>query len=142
LDRERTGPETLLRRAIRLRPETGVSFRFGPPDNKKGRREGRPLWKSNPGSSRATARRANQMVSDPRPNFLGTLAAACAAAGRFDEAVLHAQEAIALAEAAGMHAFAAETRARLERYRAGISLFEPAPEPAAGSPAGSPRSER
>lgn len=70
------------------------------------------------------ARRANLLAPAPQPNFLGTLAAACAAAGRFDEAMAVAERAITLAEEAGMHAFADETRARLERYRAGISLVE------------------
>lgn len=85
----------------------------------------------NPQEALEHARRANLLAPVPRPNFLGTLAAACAAAGRFDEAIAVAEQAIALAEEAGMRAFADKTRARLERYRAGISLVE---QPSASAP--------
>ncbi len=71
------------------------------------------------------AERANALSWRARPNFLGTLAAAYAAAGRFSNAVAAAEEAIALAEKeATLTNFVARTRARLELYRAGQSVVE------------------
>ena len=56
--------------------------------------------------------------------FVGTLAASYAAAGRFDDAVRAAQEAIATATAAGEMALADNTRHSLELYRAGKAYRE------------------
>jgi tetratricopeptide (TPR) repeat protein len=76
------------------------------------------------------AQRANLLAGTPQVNFLGTLAAAYAAAGRFKEAVATAEQALALAEETGMRTFAEQTRTRLERYRAGLSLIEDPSPPA------------
>ena len=48
---------------------------------------------------------------------MGTLAAAYAEAGRFDEAVASAQQAKRLAEAAGNREFVEKLQSRLELYR-------------------------
>jgi hypothetical protein len=53
------------------------------------------------------------------------LAAACAEAGRFDEAIENAQKAITLAEAARQTDVAATNRKHLLRYRAHQPVREP-----------------
>ena len=58
--------------------------------------------------------------------FVGTLAAAYADAGRFDDAVKTAQEARATATAAGETGLAEKTRQLLELYRASKPYREPA----------------
>jgi hypothetical protein len=58
--------------------------------------------------------------------FVGTLAAAYADAGRFDDAVKAAQEACATATAAGETRLAEKNRQLLELYRAGKPYREPA----------------
>jgi tetratricopeptide (TPR) repeat protein len=60
------------------------------------------------------------------PNVLDTLAAALAAAGRYDAAVLAAAEARDLAARRGDDAFAAEIRDRLSLYRSGRAYVEAA----------------
>lgn len=64
------------------------------------------------------AERANELTGRTKPNFLGTLAAAYAEAGRFRDAVLTAEMSARLADEAGLEEFAAQTRTRLELYRA------------------------
>jgi Flp pilus assembly protein TadD len=56
--------------------------------------------------------------------FVGTLAAAYAEAGRFEEAVATAQKAIALASAAGQRDLEQKNRQLLELYRAGKAFHE------------------
>ncbi len=63
-------------------------------------------------------------AGDDAADVLDTLAAAYAAAGRFDEAVGAQQRAIALAERAGRKAAASEFRRRLALYRAGRPYVE------------------
>jgi len=58
--------------------------------------------------------------------LVGTLAAAYAEAGRFDDAVETAEKAITLATARGNKALAAKNRELLELYRAGKAYHEPA----------------
>ena len=53
----------------------------------------------------------------PDPNWLDTLAAAYAAAGRFDEATRVASQAAALAKEQGKFELGEQIRARLELYR-------------------------
>jgi spermidine synthase len=63
------------------------------------------------------------------PALLDTLAAAYAAAGRFDEAVLTAEEASRLALAAEAKTLADAIGARLELYRSSRSYSEPPTQP-------------
>ena len=63
------------------------------------------------------AERADAMTSHQSLLTLDTLAAAYAAAGRFDDASKTAHEALSLATAAGRQGTAADVRSRLELYR-------------------------
>ena len=75
------------------------------------------------------AEKACTLTERKVPVFLGTLAAAYAEAGRFDEAVATAEEAIAKAEAAGQKEIAARNRELIELYRAGKACHQaPVPE--------------
>jgi len=71
------------------------------------------------------AERACELNDRKNPTLLDTLAAAYAAAGRFDEAVRTAEEARRLALAAGAKMLADAIGARLELYRSGRSYGEP-----------------
>jgi tetratricopeptide (TPR) repeat protein len=68
----------------------------------------------------ALAQQANQLTGDGNPAFLGTLAAACAEAGRFPEAVATAQSALQLAETQSNPALAEAIRSQLKLYQAGV----------------------
>jgi hypothetical protein len=57
--------------------------------------------------------------------FIGTLAAAYAEAGRFEDAVKTAEKACALAEESGAPALLKKNRELLELYRAGHAYREP-----------------
>ncbi len=70
------------------------------------------------------AERAARRAGDDAVDVLDTLAAAYAAAGRFDEAIGAQQRAIALAERAGRKAVASEFRRRLALYRSGRPYVE------------------
>jgi len=65
------------------------------------------------------AERACQLTSDKVPEFLGTLAAAYAEAGKFNDAVQAAQKACALATAIGQTDVASRHRKLLALYQAG-----------------------
>ena len=65
------------------------------------------------------AERACELTERREPVLLGTLAAAYAAMGRFNEAVKTAEQARALASAAGQREVAEKNRQLLELYRAG-----------------------
>jgi tetratricopeptide (TPR) repeat protein len=65
------------------------------------------------------AERAVALSGRRVPEYLDTLAAAYAEAGRWQEAVATADEAVAVAQAAGQSELAAQIAARRERYRAG-----------------------
>jgi tetratricopeptide (TPR) repeat protein len=65
------------------------------------------------------AERACELTGHKDPGSLDTLAAAYAAAGRFEDAVKTAQKAIDAAKAQGQNALASEIEKRLELYRAG-----------------------
>ena len=72
------------------------------------------------------AESACRLTERQEPLFLGTLAAAYAEAGRFDDAIKTAEQAQALAAAFGREELAARNRQLLELYRAGKPFHEPA----------------
>ena len=76
-----------------------------------------PAQGGDPSEAVTLAERACQGTGNPVAAYLDTLAAAYAAAGRFDEAVVTAQRAIELALAAGKPQAAKEIETRLELYR-------------------------
>jgi tetratricopeptide (TPR) repeat protein len=65
------------------------------------------------------ARQANELSGGKNPVILGTLAAACAEAGRFSEAVETAQRALQLAGAQSNTRLAAQLQSELKLYQAG-----------------------
>jgi tetratricopeptide (TPR) repeat protein len=73
------------------------------------------------------AESANELTGRNQPNVLGTLAAAYAEAGRFNEACATAERALALADKAGLQRLAEQTAARLALYRQGQSFRQDAP---------------
>jgi tetratricopeptide (TPR) repeat protein len=75
------------------------------------------------------AERACELSQRREPVLLGTLAAAYAEAARFDDAIRTAEQARALATAAGQHHIAERNAQLLELYRAGRPYHEPAPPP-------------
>ena len=64
------------------------------------------------------AKQANQTASGENPLFLRTLAAAYAEAGRFDDAVRTAQQALTLAQAAGQSGLVERLNGELKFYLA------------------------
>ncbi|MGH7555684.1 MAG: tetratricopeptide repeat protein [Longimicrobiales bacterium] len=70
-----------------------------------------------PAEAIALANEAARLAGQPHPRILDALAAADAAAGRFDLAVSRAQEAIRLATSSNDHDLASRIRGRLELYR-------------------------
>jgi protein O-mannosyl-transferase len=80
------------------------------------------------------AQRANQLAGGSDPFTLGTLAAAFAEAGRFQEAVDTTQRAIELASQHSNPQLASALSAQLDLYRAGEPFHEPPPVPAAQQP--------
>jgi tetratricopeptide (TPR) repeat protein len=73
------------------------------------------------------AERACELTDRQIPVLVGTLAAAYAEAGRFKEAIETAQQARALAQAAGQAEVAEKNRQLLELYRSGKAYREPPP---------------
>jgi tetratricopeptide (TPR) repeat protein len=71
------------------------------------------------------AQRACELTRYQRPIMIGTLAAAYAEAGRFDEAIATAQKARALAAASGEKALADKNQRLLELYQAHQPYHEP-----------------
>jgi protein O-mannosyl-transferase len=74
------------------------------------------------------AERACQLTGYRVAPYLDTLAAAYAAAGRFNDAVATAQKAVELGRAAGQSELAAEIERRLKLYREGYSYRRPVHE--------------
>ncbi|MGA2139905.1 MAG: tetratricopeptide repeat protein [Verrucomicrobiia bacterium] len=72
------------------------------------------------------AERAGELTNNRVAAYLDTLAVACAAAGRFNDAIATAQKAIGLARSAGQTQIASEIETRLELYRAGRAYRAPA----------------
>src|SRR5208282_3782613 len=75
----------------------------------------------------ALAQRVCERSGNRAPGYLDTLAAAYAAAGRFDEAIATAQKAIDLARSAGQTELVKEIDSRLELYHNGRA-YRPSPE--------------
>jgi Flp pilus assembly protein TadD len=73
------------------------------------------------------AEQACRLTNRTNPGLIGTLAAAYAEAGRFNDAVEAAGQAAALAEAAGNSQFARMNRQLQSLYRTGRPFREPAP---------------
>jgi tetratricopeptide (TPR) repeat protein len=73
------------------------------------------------------AKRAAALGAGDNPTVLDTLAAAYAAAGRFEEAVATAERALVAARRYGDHQLAAEIRERLELYREDQPYRRPSP---------------
>ncbi len=78
----------------------------------------------NPNDVVNLAARACELTEYNQPEFLDTLAAAYAVAGKFSQAIETAEKAINLAEAAGSEGLAEEIRKRLQLYQAGQPYFE------------------
>jgi tetratricopeptide (TPR) repeat protein len=70
------------------------------------------------------ATQASELTAGKQPSYLDTLAAACAAADRFPEAVTYAQKAVELARSGGQAELAGRIESRLELYRAGRAYQE------------------
>ena len=77
------------------------------------------------------AQRAAAITGGTDPDVLDTLAAAYAAAGRFEEAVQAAERAVALAAAAGPTERADAIQTRLDLYRERRAYRDPSGEPSA-----------
>jgi protein O-mannosyl-transferase len=73
----------------------------------------------------ALAEHAVELSRNHRPAILGTLAAAYAEAGRFDDAVATATRALRLALAQNKTVLAHRLRARIKLYQAGLPFHEP-----------------
>ncbi len=95
-----------------------------------------------PAAAVALAERACTLTNHRHPLLLDTLAAAYAAAGRFDDAVAAAQRALALASSArGTQGLAAQIRERLQLYQSGQAYRmprQPGPQPTSPSKEGRP----
>jgi tetratricopeptide (TPR) repeat protein len=78
-----------------------------------------PANGGDPARSMTLASRTCELTGSQVAMYVDTLAIACAAAGRFDDAVQAAQKAIGLAEAAGQQQLARDIGTRLELYRNG-----------------------
>ena len=70
------------------------------------------------------AERASELAELKNPFVMDTLAAAYAAVGMFDDAVIAAEKAIALAESSGQNALAKKIQDRLNLYNAGQPYVE------------------
>jgi Flp pilus assembly protein TadD len=71
------------------------------------------------------ARRANDATGRKNPVILGTLAAAFAEAGQFDEARSSAREAVALAQSAGRQDLVQRLNSQLQFYEARSAYHQP-----------------
>jgi tetratricopeptide (TPR) repeat protein len=70
------------------------------------------------------AAQANQLAGGKNPFFLHTLAAACAEAGQFDDAIQNAQKAIELARAAGRPDLVEQLNGELKLYEARLPFHQ------------------
>ncbi len=79
----------------------------------------------NPSQAIQLAKQACQLTDYKNPEMLSTLAAAYAAAGRFDLAVTTAESALQLAGTAGNNNLAKQLRNHLRQYRQGTTVKDP-----------------
>jgi Flp pilus assembly protein TadD len=86
-----------------------------------------------PAAAVRLAERAARGAGDAAPDVFDTLAAAYAAAGRFDKAIAAERRAIALARRADRKAAVAEFRRRLALYRTGRPYVEESSDARAGA---------
>ena len=70
------------------------------------------------------AQQANQLAGGKNPVFLQTLAAACAEAGRFGDAIQDVQKAIELARASGQPDLVEQLSGELKLYEAGLPFHQ------------------
>ena len=84
-----------------------------------------PADGGDPARAVALAQRACSLTGNRSPAYLDTLAAAYAAAGRFNDAVATAQKAVELARAANQSRIASEIEGHLQLYRAGRPYRRP-----------------
>jgi tetratricopeptide (TPR) repeat protein len=82
----------------------------------------------------ALAKRASQLCGGRRPDYIETLAAAYAEAGRFPDALETARKALALAQQQNKQALADALRAQIAQYEAGKPYHEPLLAPARQPP--------
>jgi len=85
-----------------------------------------PAEGGDPARAVQLAERASELSPPGNAQRLDALAAAYAAAGRFDDAVLNAERAVQLAESSGQTSLAKNIQSRLELYRAGRPYRESA----------------
>lgn len=78
-----------------------------------------------PRRAQELARRCCELSDYSNPDFLDTLAAACAAEGRFEEAIRVAGLALDLAANSGKEMIGSEIEIRLELYKRGLPYEEP-----------------
>jgi hypothetical protein len=91
-----------------------------------------PAEGGDPARAPALAQHACELTNDKNAAYVDTLAAAYAAAGRFDEAIATARKAIDLAHADGQTTLVGEMEARLQLYRDGhVYHIKPSKDPAA-----------
>lgn len=98
----------------------GDGARRAPGDGADGSSGGGPG--AEPSEALLLAERACRATSYQNPIYLATLAAACAADGRFEQAVMSIDEAIRLARAAGREPLAARWETQREMYKSGHAL--------------------
>jgi tetratricopeptide (TPR) repeat protein len=84
-----------------------------------------PLAGGDPTRAVVLAERASDSTGHRDAAYLDTLAAACAADGRFNEAIDVAEKAVGLARTAGQHQLVGEIETRLKSYHAGKAWREP-----------------
>jgi hypothetical protein len=107
--------------ALRLEPDLAVAL-----NNLAWIRAAHPEAKFRDGAEAVRlAERACRVTGDKRPMLIGTLAAAYAQAGRFDEAVAMAEKARTLALAAGQNEVADKDQQLLELFKARQLYHEP-----------------
>jgi tetratricopeptide (TPR) repeat protein len=123
LQKDKSAAVMHLRQVIRLNPKSFDALNnlawILATDTKPSVRDGPEALK--------LARRASELTGNNDPMALDTLAAACAEADQFPDAVTFSQKAQQLATSAGQTNLAAQIQSRLRLYRAGHPYHEPEP---------------
>ena len=113
--RQPAGAVTRLREALRLQPDwpealAGLAFTLATAPTEKDR---------NPSEALRVATHAVDLTGHTNALAMDSMAAACAASGRYEEAVRNATKAVELARAAGDQTRADQMQSRLKLYEAG-----------------------